>query len=150
MRTRIVSALMFDPEIHLGPVTLAWHGLTIAVGIFVGAWAATRWAREEGISADPLHGLTALLAVAGIVGGRLFYVVEQGGPLFAKNGFTFDGGVIAAALTLALYAWRTGITMRYLDAIGAGLALGVAIGRIGDVINGEHYGKASDSFLGRP
>jgi len=142
-----VITIGIDPEIHLGPVTLAWHGLTIAIGIGVGALAAARWAREEGLSTEPLNTLTALLAIAAIVGGRLFYVIEQGGPLFATNGFTFDGGVIAAALTLAIYVWRTGLTMRYLDAIGAGLALGVAIGRVGDVINGEHYGKASDFFL---
>jgi prolipoprotein diacylglyceryltransferase len=35
----------------------------------------------------------------------------------------------------------------YLDAIAAGLPLDLAVGRIGDVINGEHYGTATDYFL---
>ena len=38
--------------------------------------------------------------------------------------------------------------MAYLDVVAVGLPLGIAIGRIGDVINGEHYGPATDFFLG--
>ena len=39
------------------------------------------------------------------------------------------------------------MSVAYLDAIAAGLPLGLAVGRIGDVINGEHYGPASNFFL---
>lgn len=45
------------------------------------------------------------------------------------------------------YVWRQGLGARYLDAVAVGLALGVAVGRIGDVINGEHYGPQSDFLL---
>ena len=45
---------------------------------------------------------------------------------------------------MALYlGWRR-LGLRYLDALAAGFPLGMAIGRIGDVINGEHYGPVSD------
>jgi phosphatidylglycerol:prolipoprotein diacylglycerol transferase len=40
------------------------------------------------------------------------------------------------------------LSLAYLDAIAAGLPLGIAVGRTGDVINGEHYGPATDFFLG--
>ena len=43
---------------------------------------------------------------------------------------------------------RERLSRSYLDAIAAGLPLGIAVGRIGDVINGEHYGPATDFFLG--
>jgi phosphatidylglycerol---prolipoprotein diacylglyceryl transferase len=39
------------------------------------------------------------------------------------------------------------LSVSYFDAIAAGLPLGLAIGRFGDVINGEHYGAASNFFL---
>jgi phosphatidylglycerol:prolipoprotein diacylglycerol transferase len=39
------------------------------------------------------------------------------------------------------------LSVAYLDAVAAGLPLGIAVGRIGDVINGEHYGPATDFFL---
>ncbi len=142
-----VITIGIDPEIHLGPLTLAWHGLTIAIGIVIGALVAGRWVRERGMDTDPLYTMSIVLAVAGLVGGRIFYVVEHGGPLLGTRGFTFDGGVILAAILLAVYVNRTRLSARYLDAVAVGLPLGVAVGRIGDVINGEHYGPRSDSLL---
>jgi phosphatidylglycerol:prolipoprotein diacylglycerol transferase len=128
-------------------VTLAWHGLTIAIGILIGGVAAARFLREIELEVDPLYVIGALLALGAIVGGRVYYVIEHGGPLFGTRGFTFDGGFILAAALIAAYVWRERLTARYLDAVAAGLPLGVAIGRIGDVINGEHYGPQSDFFL---
>jgi phosphatidylglycerol:prolipoprotein diacylglycerol transferase len=145
--TPAVITIGIDPEIHLGPLTLSWHGLTIAIGILVGGLAAARYLREREMEVDPLYPIAGLLAIGAIVGGRLFYLLEHGGPLFGTTGFTFDGGVILAAVLIALYVWRSGLTARYLDAVAAGLPLGVAVGRIGDVINGEHYGPQSDFFL---
>ena len=48
----------------------------------------------------------------------------------------------------SVYVWHTRISLQYLDAIAVGLPLGYAIGRIGDIINGEHYGPATTFFLG--
>lgn len=48
-----------DPTIDLGPVTLAWHGMIIAVGTTVGAWLAARCARERRLSTEAL--VTAVL-----------------------------------------------------------------------------------------
>jgi phosphatidylglycerol:prolipoprotein diacylglycerol transferase len=149
-----VITIRLDPYIHLGPLTIAWHGLTIAIGILIGGLAAGRWARERGLGVDPLFTIGGLLAVGGLVGGRVFYLLEHDpggivhpGTLISSNGFTFDGGVILAALLIAGYVLRTRLSLCYLDAVAAGLPLGVAVGRIGDVINGEHYGPRSDFFL---
>jgi phosphatidylglycerol:prolipoprotein diacylglycerol transferase len=140
-----VVTVGIDPEIHLGPLTIAWHGLTIA--ILIGGLVARRYLRELDLDPDPLYTIGGLVALGGIVGGRLFYVLEHGGPLFGTRGFTFDGGFILAAALVGGYVWRRRLAARYLDAVAVGLALGVAVGRIGDVINGEHYGPQSDFFL---
>jgi len=142
-----VITIGIDPDVHLGPITIAWHGLTIAIGVVLGARWAARWLRERNLSPEPLYSLTALLVISGLVGGRLFYVAEHGGPLLGNRGFTFDGGVILAAALLAVWVWRKRLPGQYLDAIAAGLPFGVAVGRIGDVINGEHYGARSTSLL---
>jgi phosphatidylglycerol---prolipoprotein diacylglyceryl transferase len=136
-----------DPKIHLGPVTIAWHGLTIAIGILVGGFAAARYLHERELDVEPLYPIGFLLVIGAIVGGRLFYLAEHGGPVFGTTGFTFDGGVILAAVLIAAYVWRERLGAVYLDAVAAGLPLGVAVGRIGDVINGEHYGPQSDFVL---
>ena len=145
--TSAVITIGIDPNIHLGPVTLAWHGLTIALGIVIGGFVAARWARARGLPVDRLYNMAVVLTIAALVGARLFYVIEHGGPLLGTHGYTFFGGVILAAIALAVYVWRAGLSARYLDAIAVGLPLGVAVGRIGDVINGEHYGSASNFFL---
>jgi phosphatidylglycerol:prolipoprotein diacylglycerol transferase len=142
-----VITIGIDPYIDLGPVTMSWHGLTIAIGVIVGGLLAIRFARERGLSIDPLYPIAMFLVVGAIVGGRLLYLAEHGGPLFGTTGFTFDGGMILAAVLIALYVWREGLSAAYLDAVAVGLPLGVAVGRIGDVINGEHYGPQSDFFL---
>ena len=142
-----VITIRSDPFIHIGALTIAWHGLTIAIGIATGAWLAARRARAQGLSTEPLYAIGVWLAVGGIVGGRLFYLAETGGPLLGSNGFTFDGGVILATVLIGAYVWRKRLTLRYLDVVAVGLPLGVAIGRIGDIINGEHYGPRSGFFL---
>ena len=149
-----VITINIDPEIQLGPLTLAWHGLTIALGILIGAFAAARWLRERGMDVEPMYNFAGLAALGGIIGARIFYLFEHDpggllvpGRLFSSFGFTFDGGVILAAVLIAAYVHRARLGGRYLDACAAGLPLGVAIGRIGDVINGEHYGDRSSFFL---
>lgn len=142
-----VITIGINPNIHLGPLTLTWHGLTIALGIGIGGVAGARWAKQQGLDTDRLTSLGVLLAAGGIIGGKIFYAIEHGASLLSTRGFTFDGGVILAALLLAAYVRRTRLSGRYLDAVAIGLPLGVAIGRIGDVINGEHYGPRSDFFL---
>ena len=142
-----------DPRIELGPLTLAWHGLTIAIGILIGGLVAARDARRRGLDPQPLQTVGVIVVVAAVVGGRLYYLMEHGqllepGKWLGTRGFTFYGGFIAAALGIAVYIWRRGLSVSYLDAIAVGLPLGLAIGRIGDVINGEHYGPQTDFFLG--
>jgi phosphatidylglycerol:prolipoprotein diacylglycerol transferase len=142
-----------DPTIELGPVTLAWHGIMIAVGILAGAALAGRIARRWGMPTDPMYTAAVLAGAAGLVGGRLLYVVERGlldepGEWFSTQGFSFNGGFALAAAVIAFYVWRSGLPLRYLDALAVGLPLGVAVGRIGDIINGEHYGPPTDFFLG--
>jgi phosphatidylglycerol---prolipoprotein diacylglyceryl transferase len=142
-----------DPTIHIGPVTLAWHGITIAIGILVGGIVAAFEARRRGLDREPLNAIGMILVAGALVGGRLYYLAEHGGLLdpgdwLGSRGFTFYGGFIAAAVGIALYVWRKRLTVEYLDAVAFGLPLGIAIGRVGDIINGEHYGPATNFFLG--
>ena len=141
-----------DPEIELGPLTLAWHGVGIAAGIAVGGWLAARYAQEAGLSRERLLNLVLVIALAGIVGSRLFYLAEQEpsellGPRgwFGTRGFSFYGAMLLGTVAVAGVIWRSDLDRRYLDALAAGFPLGVAVGRIGDVINGEHYGAVSDA-----
>lgn len=148
-----VISIGIDPTIELGPITLAWHGLTIAIGIGIGGLAAASDAKRRGLDPERLYPMGLILVLAALVGGRAFFLLEHDqltdpGSWFGSTGFTFYGGFIAAAAGIAIYVWRQRLDLSYLDAIAAGLPLGIAIGRIGDIINGEHFGEATDFFLG--
>lgn len=144
-----------DPTIELGPLELAWHGLMIAVGIAVGGWAAARYARERELDPERLLNAIVVLAFAGIVGSRLFFLaVDDPGALvnpgdwLGTRGFAFYGAIIFGTAAVAVYLRTAGMGARYLDAMAAGFPLGMAVGRIGDLINGEHYGPPTDAPWG--
>ena len=144
-----VITIGLDPEIDLGPLQLSWHGLMIALGVVAAGWLATVYARERGLERDRVIDLVVVVAVAGMVGARVFYLVEHGdlfrpGEWLGTFGFSIYGAVILGPLAGAAYMRWRGLGMSYLDALAAGFPLGLLVGRIGDLINGEHYGSASD------
>jgi phosphatidylglycerol---prolipoprotein diacylglyceryl transferase len=147
-----VITIGIDPTIEIGPLTIAWHGLMIGIGIVIGGVAVAHDARRRGLDPERVYAIGLILVIGALVGGRAFYLLEHGdldepGEWFGTTGFTFYGGFMAAALGIAYYIRRQRLSIAYLDAIAAGLPLGLAVGRIGDVINGEHYGPASNFFL---
>ena len=55
-----------DPNIHLGPLSLAWHGIFTAVGIFFGVWLSVKLVTQRVSEAD-----ANAVATWGVVGGIL-------------------------------------------------------------------------------
>jgi len=136
-----------DPYVRLGPITLAWHGITIAMGIVVGMWLAARLARERGLDADVMTNQAVVIVVAGLIGSRLFFLIETGpeallrpGEWFGTRGFAFNGALILSPLAAILYLRARDRSRSYLDVAALAFPLAMAVGRIGDVINGEHHG----------
>jgi phosphatidylglycerol---prolipoprotein diacylglyceryl transferase len=89
-----------------------------------------------------------ILIGGAIVGSKVYFLAEHGllsdaSAWVDTHGFTFYGGFVATALGLGAHVWRQRLSFEYLDAIALGLPLGYGIGRIGDIINGEHYGPAT-------
>ena len=141
----------FDPNVHLGPITLAWHGIFTAVGIFFGVWLPLRLLRGK-ISEEDGWAVATWGVVGGIVGARLVHVIDQL-PYYLANplqiffiwtgGIAIWGAAIGGVLGGFIAAVRRGVPIGLgADAAAPGLALGFAIGRIGDIINGEHHATA--------
>lgn len=148
--------------------TFHFYGLIIVTGIFVSAWLIARLAKIDG--KDPEHVWNALLWVIllGVIGARAWHVlfpakemVEAGktaewylthpfdlhdGPLIIWNGgLGIFGAVIGGALGIIIYARRHKLDLLpWLDIAAVALPLGQAIGRWGNFVNEELYGKPTD------
>lgn len=133
-----------DPALRVGPVDIAWHGLMTAIGVLLAALVAHRYGGRRGLSRDDLTSVLMTSVISGIVGSRILYLIEHGqfapSDWLGTRGFSIYGGMIGGALGGAAYMWRHKLSALYLDAIAVGFPLGLAVGRIGDLISGEHYG----------
>jgi phosphatidylglycerol:prolipoprotein diacylglycerol transferase len=144
-------------RIHLGPLVISSHGIMAALGFLAGAALLRRAARERGIDEATVSALMTRALIGGIVGARLFYVLnhpsEFASPLqwlrVWEGGLTLLGGIAGAVLAgLPLIARRGLRLLQVLDAAAPGLALGIAIGRLGDLAIADHLGKETSFALG--
>ena len=145
-----------DPNLaQIGPLLITWHGVFSVLGILAAARVAQLLLKPEGITADRVYDLAVWMVVAGLIGARLLYVWEnyqqfagawQRVFFINEGGISQWGGIFGGLVGGYLWCLRSRIDYRLiLDVAGPGCALGFAIGRIGDVINGEHH--AIDSNL---
>ncbi len=146
----------FDPEIHFGPLALAWHGIFTAVGIFFGVWLSVRLLRGR-VSEEAAYSIATWGVVGGIVGARLLHVIDCWLPsatcgagyaadpvrilMIWTGGIAVWGAAIGGVLGGFIAAVRRGDVAigATADAAAAGIGLGFGIGRVGDIINGEHH-----------
>ncbi|UJA22031.1 prolipoprotein diacylglyceryl transferase [Thermoleophilia bacterium SCSIO 60948] len=142
--------ISIDPFIDLGPISLSWHGITTSLGIVAGSLLAAWRAKRLELDPEEILTLAVVAALAGLVGARLLYLLENdAGALLSPadwlgtGGFSVYGGLIAGAVAIVLVIRRRNLSLGYLDAAALGLPLGMAIGRVGDLINGEHFGPPS-------
>lgn len=146
-----------DPTLFaLGPLLITWHGFFTAVGTILGISLAVRWGIASGIAEDDILSVAMWGVVGAIVGARLFHVVDQWDfyardPLaivrINEGGLAIFGSIVGGPLVGAIYAWRRKLNVaRLADITAPCLILGMAIGRIGDIINGEHHGIPAEGF----
>jgi len=141
-----------DPVIlRLGPVSLRWYGLMIALGLTAGLYLALREARRKGLDEDVVYSGALWSILGGIVGARLFHVVDKldfylQNPYLlisvGQGGLAIWGGILGGLLVATVYARRRGLpALRLADVATPGLLLGQMIGRVGCLINGDSWGS---------
>jgi phosphatidylglycerol---prolipoprotein diacylglyceryl transferase len=142
------------PEINLGPLTLQTFGLMFALAFLAaGALIARRFA-ELGKPTDWAYEMGFSALAGGIVGSRLYYVVDNYdqvkddllGNIFSGSGLVWYGGALGGAIAVFIWAWYRGfLGFVLLDVAAPALALGYAIGRCGCQLSGDgDYGKDWD------
>ena len=155
----MLAAISYDPivDIDIGPLSISPHGVGIALGFLLGARLMLPAARRKGITDDDVYALLTRAAVGAIIGARLAYVVNHFGdydnPLeifkIWEGGISLLGGFVGAVVAALPEMRRRRLSFwKVMDAAAPGMALGVVIGRVGDLIVADHLGKATDFFLG--
>ena len=132
------------------------HGLFIAIGFMIGAMLLTRLAPRRGVSEEHIQSIIFWSLVGAIVGSRLFYVLAHFSEFdnlvdmlaIWRGGISLLGGIAGAILInvprLRRYGYRF---FQVADPAAVSLALGISIGRIGDLIIGDHLGKPTSWLL---
>ena len=150
------------PRIHIGSLAISPHGIGIAVGFLIGAQLMVRRSRRLGGPDEQEIWNTLFWALIGaMVGARVAYVIGHfsevtngGSDLLGvfkvwEGGISLLGGITGGVVGAVPYirAHRLGF-WRLADLAAPGLALGIAVGRIGDLVIGDHIGKPTSFWLG--
>ncbi|NTW05225.1 MAG: prolipoprotein diacylglyceryl transferase [Peptococcaceae bacterium] len=150
---------MIDPiALNLGPLEIRWYGVIMAFAFSIGAYLAYRRTVQQKIQPDHILNLIIIIIPAAIIGARIYYVIfswhnyiESPMEVFAiwHGGLAIHGGIIGGILAGLWYAKKYRLDpWNIADIIAPSLILGQAIGRWGNFINREAYGKpVSESVI---
>ena len=153
-----------DPVfIRLFGFPIYWYGIAYAAGLAAVYWVLIREARFRGLDENLIGTGLIVVAVAALIGGRVYHVIDQWSTLYAADpirallpvardpsgnlvfaGFTglgVPGGIITGTLAAAVYVrWAHQSFWRWADVVAPSLFVMQAIGRWGNFFNQELYG----------
>ena len=157
----ITYPAMNPVALQLGPLKIHWYGLMYAIGVFI-AWSlATIRAKKKSNdwTSDQINDLIFYCALGVVIGGRVGYMLFYDWSNFLtepwiifqlwNGGMSFHGGLLGVLLALWLYGRHLRKSFFEMTDFTAPLVpLGLACGRLGNFINGELWGRATDVSWG--
>ena len=146
-----------DRFFQIGPFTIQFYGILIALGLILAVIYAWKRASEFGIRADDLTDGVLCVVPFAVICARAFYCVFQW-EQFADNpitvfyiwngGLAIYGGVIGAVVGVTVYSLIKKIKLpALLDLVAIGFLIGQCVGRWGNFFNREAFGSVTDSLL---
>jgi phosphatidylglycerol:prolipoprotein diacylglycerol transferase len=151
---------VYPQLVHFGRFFLPTYGFLVSLGVLIGMWVSVRNSERLGMDGEKAWNLGIMVVLAGILGAKVLYVVNEWSYYSAhpaeifsistlQAGGVFSGGLMASFLTAAWYVRKHHLpALKVCDAFSPGLALGHAIGRIGCFAAGCCYGKETHHFWG--
>jgi phosphatidylglycerol:prolipoprotein diacylglycerol transferase len=152
-----------DPiAIAIGPLAIRWYSLAYLGGVVLGWFLVKSLNNRQNPPAISKEGLDDIMvyAILGIVlGGRLGYVLFYKPAFYLSNpqeilmvwqgGMSFHGGLLG--MLTAMYIFCRKFKLRWLgvmDLLAVAAPIGICLGRLANFINGELYGRPTDSPFG--
>ena len=145
-----------DPVlVKAGPFSLRWYGLMYVVGIALGLVVALPYARRRGLISDQVWNIFWGVAIAALIGGRLYYILQSDPGSYLKHpgdilalwqgGMAAFGAFFVGIPVLLLLARQQRVPLGIaLDCVAVFAPLAQAVGRIGNIINGDVVGYPAD------
>lgn len=133
------------PFIHIGSFALPTFGILLWFAAVCAGLVLHRNFRRWHVEADAL-GIVVMSTVAGIVGAKLWHVLETPSELaahpialiFSRDGYAWFGGLVAAILALIYQGHIHKIgSLRLLDLCAPAAAIGYGVGRLGCLTSGD-------------
>ena len=144
--------------VNFGNFLVSWHGFFSFIAVAAAVYLVGRWAPLKGIDPDAVYSIAIFAIVGGIIGARLVHVIDhwdfyQQNPadVFAiwAGGIGLWGGILGGFLGGAAYALIAKHPVGVIADLTAPALLFVqTIGRLGDIVNGEHCARATDFIFG--
>ena len=146
--------------IQIGPLPIYWYGIGYAVGLAAAYLVMVRLAQRAGEDPDILGNGIIIVAVAALIGGRLYHVIDQW-QLYQDDlikiilppysGLGVYGGIATGTVAAFLYArYKRVPFLRWADIVAPGLFTMQAIARWGNFFNQELYGSPTGLPWGIP
>ncbi|MGF1598749.1 MAG: prolipoprotein diacylglyceryl transferase [Acidimicrobiales bacterium] len=136
--------------VEVGPLSITAYGVCIALGVLAAvSFARARW-RARGGRADDVTDVALWAVPAGIIGARVYHIVNDWRPWYEwieiwNGGLGIGGGLVGGILTGYLVARRRGLDVaEFLDAAIPAIPIGQALGRFGNWFNQENFGTPTD------
>ena len=143
--------------VKVGPLQVRWYGVMYLLGFFSGYLLLKKVVRERGIeiTGDQLEGLLEAVVLGVILGGRLGYVLFYNLPYYLRHpleipafwhgGMSFHGGLLGTLVAGYIYCRRKGLDFwNMADSVVVVVPIGLGLGRLGNFINGELYGRVTN------
>jgi len=160
--TAVLTHPDFNPiALQLGPLAIRWYGLMYLLAFLafylLGRWRVTHThdGPATGLRASHIEDLLFFGVLGVVIGGRLGYVLFYKPAYYLQHplevlavwqgGMAFHGGLLGVIVACWLFARRHEVPfLRLMDLVAPLVPLGLAAGRMGNFINGELWGRATD------
>ena len=147
-----------DPVlVALGPIQLRWYGLMYLIGLTAAYFLIRHKVARKGLAIrkDQIYDMVVYAAFGVFLGGRIGYTLFYNFSYYSQNplkllavwegGMSFHGGLLGTIIALIWFSRRQGISAYTIADLAACVTpIGLGFGRIGNFINGELFGRATD------
>ena len=169
-----ISSFIFELD-FVSSLTVSWHGFFSFVAVLIAVFLVGRWSPLRNLDPDDVLSVAVWAIIGGVIGARIVHIIDNWEAIYAANpmrvfyiwqgGIALWGSILGGVIAGAAYAsisnywerrkYSAGEAPSSKFQIGAmadltapALLFVQSIGRVGDIINGEHCARATEQFFG--